>query len=129
MLAVKTFLKHFTHYSLGSGHFILRTDHKALAWLHSFKNPEGLIARCQGILAEYTYKQKHRQKIKCWDADAFTLIQQATPTISTVKLGEEKRRYWAEAQSKDLHISLIYDRPAHGTEKTIGEVSGRMQAG
>ena len=76
-----------------------------------------LNSSVQEILAEFTYKQNHRRNYKRWDADAFTLIQQATPTISTVKLGEEKRRYWAEAQSKDLHISLIYDRPAQSTEK------------
>ena len=34
-------------------HFTLCTDHKALIWLHTFKNAEGIMGRLQEILAEY----------------------------------------------------------------------------
>jgi len=32
---------------------VVRTDHRALQWLHSFKHPEGQIARWLQTLAEY----------------------------------------------------------------------------
>ena len=38
MLAVFTFVKQFKHYLLGRS-FKIRTDHKALTWLRSWKNP------------------------------------------------------------------------------------------
>ena len=42
MLAVVFFTKYFKHYLLGR-HFILRTDHGSLLWLHRFKEPEGQV--------------------------------------------------------------------------------------
>ena len=36
----------FLNLSLGRK-FVLRTDHSALQWLHSFKEPEGQVARWQ----------------------------------------------------------------------------------
>ena len=44
LLAVVTFVKHFWSYLLGR-HFILRTDHSALQWIYSMKEPEGQLAR------------------------------------------------------------------------------------
>ena len=40
LLAVVTFVKHFRPYLLGR-HFVLRTDHSALQWIYSMKEPEG----------------------------------------------------------------------------------------
>ena len=53
-------------------------------------------------------------------------IPQRQPKIATVKLGHQRSRNWADAQSKDPYISLIYDRLTHGTEKPSGkEMEGR----
>ena len=106
---------------LGSRQFILRTDHKALTWLHSFKDPEGIIARWQEILAESNYKLEHRPVSKHGNADALSHIPQRPPKIATVKLGDKRSRIWADTQSKDPYISLIYHRLTHGTDKPSGK--------
>ena len=44
MLALVDFIDHFRYYLLGRN-FLVRTDHHALQWLMSFKQPEGQVAR------------------------------------------------------------------------------------
>ncbi|VUZ49358.1 unnamed protein product [Hymenolepis diminuta] len=109
------------HYLLGPREFILRTDHKALTWLCSFKDPEGLIGRWQEILAEYHYKLEHRPGTKHGNADAMSRIPQDSPGVATIRLSDDTLAEWANAQSKDPYISLIYDRLVHGTDKPSGK--------
>ena len=59
LLAVVHFIVHFKHYLIGR-HFQLRTDHGALTWLFSFKQPEGQIARWLEILSEYNFNITYR---------------------------------------------------------------------
>ena len=42
--AIVTFTRHFRHYLLGRK-FTIVTDHRALQWLHNFKDPDGMTAR------------------------------------------------------------------------------------
>ena len=44
LLALVNFTRHFKHYLLGRKLQIF-TDHRALQWLHNFKDPDGLTAR------------------------------------------------------------------------------------
>ena len=44
LLALVTFTRHFRHYLLGQN-FTIVTDHSALQWLQSFKDPDGITAR------------------------------------------------------------------------------------
>ncbi len=40
--------------------FVVRTDHQAMQWLQSFKEPEGQVARWQEQLADFGFKVIHR---------------------------------------------------------------------
>ena len=96
LLAVVIFTKHFRLYLAGR-HFLLRTDHASLAWLRSFKEPEGQLARWLERLAEFDYKITHRQGKKHVNADAlsrlpcsqcgresyYPVLVAATPVVST----------------------------------------------
>ena len=42
-------------------HFTIRTDYNSLAWLNSFKQPEGQIARWLEHLQEYNFEVVHRK--------------------------------------------------------------------
>ena len=62
MLAMVYAIKHFRHYLYGRP-FTVRTDHNALRWLQSFKEPEGQVARWLETLAQYDYKIEHRPEL------------------------------------------------------------------
>ncbi|VDL64213.1 unnamed protein product [Hymenolepis diminuta] len=97
LLGVKTFLEHFRRYLLGPREFILRTDHKALTWVHSYKDPEGLIACWREILAEYHYKLEHRPGTKHGNADAMSRIPRDPPRVATIRFSDHGSAEWADA--------------------------------
>ena len=59
LLAVVKSLDHFHSYLYGA-QFKIRTDHAALRWLKSLKNPEGQLARWIGKLEQHNYSIEHR---------------------------------------------------------------------
>ena len=71
LLAVIKSVQHFHHYLYGR-HFTVRTDHAALSWLLSFRNPEGQIARWIQRLQEYDFEIQHRPGLKHNNADALS---------------------------------------------------------
>ncbi|KAJ8380842.1 hypothetical protein SKAU_G00016200 [Synaphobranchus kaupii] len=54
LLAVVLAIRHFKYYLCGL-HFTVRTDHSALQWLMSFKEPEGQVARWIEELQSYHF--------------------------------------------------------------------------
>ena len=54
MLAAVAMCIQFRSYLRGTK-FILRTDHKSLAWLHRFKDTEGMMARWLHALPQFHY--------------------------------------------------------------------------
>ena len=73
LLAVVFFVNQFRPYLLGK-HFKLRTDHGALTWLMSFKEPEGQMARWLEKLQEYDFEIRHRRGRKHTNADALSRL-------------------------------------------------------
>ena len=71
LLAVVYFVKYFRHYLYGQK-FIIRTDHAALKWLTTFKNPEGQVARWLEILSNYDFVIEHRPGKSHGNADAMS---------------------------------------------------------
>jgi len=59
LAAVVKGLSHFHHYLYGA-QFTIRTDHAALRWLKTLKEPEGQLARWLGKLEQYNYQVVHR---------------------------------------------------------------------
>ena len=58
MLALVDSLRHFRCYLIGKK-FKVRTDHSALQWLRTFKEPVGQVARWIERLAEYDFEIIH----------------------------------------------------------------------
>ena len=73
LLAVVTFLQHFKQYLLGNP-FMIRSDHGALTWLQTFKEPEGQLARWLEKLQEFQFTLIHRPGKKHNNADALSRI-------------------------------------------------------
>uniref|UniRef100_A0A673WIT2 Reverse transcriptase domain-containing protein n=1 Tax=Salmo trutta TaxID=8032 RepID=A0A673WIT2_SALTR len=71
LLAVVASIKHFKYY-LGGLPFTVRTDHSALQWLMSFREPEGQMARWLEELQPYDFTVVHRAGARHSNADAMS---------------------------------------------------------
>lgn len=71
LVAVNKAVQHFHHHLYGR-HFKLRTDHAALTWLRSFKDPEGQVARWIERFSQYDYTSEHRPGIRHGNADGLS---------------------------------------------------------
>ena len=61
LAAVLKSLGHFHHFLYGAK-FTIRTDHAALRWLKTLREPEGQLARWLGKLEQYNYQIVHGQE-------------------------------------------------------------------
>ena len=71
LLAVVLSIRHFKYYLCGPL-FRVRTDHAALQWLMSFKEPEGQVARWLEELQAFNFTVEHRQGARHANADALS---------------------------------------------------------
>ena len=71
LLAVVFACKHFRHYLYGHK-VTVRTDHSALKWLMSFKDPQGQVARWIEFLSTYDLEIHHRACMKHNKADSLS---------------------------------------------------------
>ena len=110
-------MKKFRHYLLGKK-FRVRTDHKALAWLWSFKEPEDQIARWQAYLAEFDMQIVHRKGFSHGNADSMS----RRPNRTSIQLQDDDiidggafcnvvasngKFDWKKAQSEDCNLEQI----------------------
>ena len=112
LLAIVAFIQHFRHYLYGKS-FIIRTDHNALKWLKSFKEPQGQVARWIELLAEFNFVVQHRPGTKHGNADGLSrraekdneieteekqevdVIDRTGVAVETVREGERRRAHEA----------------------------------
>ncbi len=71
LLALKYFTEYFRQYLLGR-EFLIRTDHQALKWLFSLKEPKGRIARWIEILSAFNFTVEYRPGKKHGNADGLS---------------------------------------------------------
>ena len=80
LLAIVTFTRHFRHYLLGRK-FTIVTDHRALQWLHNFKDPDGITARWLEKLAPFDYDVRHRPGKSIGHADGLSRIPSSVNAV------------------------------------------------
>ena len=73
LLAVVVYVWYFRHYLMGRK-FIIRTDHSALRWIMSFKEPENQLARWLEILSQFNFSIIHRSGKKHLNADSLSRL-------------------------------------------------------
>ena len=71
LLGIVDSMKHFHHYLYGK-HFVMRTDHAALQWLKSLRQPEGQLARWIARAEQYDYEIQYRPGLVHRNADALS---------------------------------------------------------
>ena len=75
LFAIVYFTQHFRNYLLGQK-FLIVTDHRALTWLYSFKEPDGLLARWIEKLGQFDFEIKHEAGKKIPHADCLSRVPQ-----------------------------------------------------
>ena len=106
LLAIVTFTRHFKHYLLGRK-FKIVTDHRALQWLHNFKNRDGLTARWLKKLAAFDYEVQHRPGKSIGHADGLSwipIVHQVTTSPSKEKSDELVKAKFFEIVHKNGNI-------------------------
>lgn len=71
LLAIKFFLERYKHYLLGRK-FLVRSDHQALKWLFSLKEPKGRIARWIEQMSAFDFMVEFRSGKKHENADSMS---------------------------------------------------------
>ena len=71
LLAVVAAVRRF-HYFLFGQKFVVRTDHNALRWLLTFKDPEGQLARWLETLTTYDFVIEYRRGVDHGNADSLS---------------------------------------------------------
>ena len=127
LLAVVTFVTHFKHYLLGA-QFLLRTDHKALVWLNSFRDTDGILARWIERLAAFDYIIQHRPGKHHTNADALSRIPSvdnpagksadtriafanavATSAPAPADSGADNAQWYPSYSKEELHSAQLAD--------------------
>jgi hypothetical protein len=71
LLAVRYFMEYFKQYLLGKA-FLVRSDHQALHWLFSFKEPTGRVARWIEVMSAYDFSIEYRPGKRHGNADGMS---------------------------------------------------------
>ena len=87
LLDIVNLTRLFKHYLL-RGKFKVATDHRALQWLHNFKDPDGLTARWLEELAAFDYEVQHRPGKSIGHADGLSRI----PIVNQVSTSQSKEK-------------------------------------
>ena len=120
--------------------FIIRTDHNALKWLKSFKEPQGQVARWIELLAEFNFVVQHRPGTKHGNADGLSrraekdneieteekqevgAIDRPGVAVKTVREGERRRAHEAtrsEVKSDGVVREAEVNLPTFSRDKSI----------
>ena len=81
LLAIVNYTRHFKHYLLGR-RFKIITDHRALQWLHNFKDLDALTARWLGKLTTFDYEIEHRSGKSIGHADCMSRLPETTAALN-----------------------------------------------
>ena len=71
LLAVRYYLEYFRQYLLGRK-IKVRTDHRALRWLFTFKEPKGRVAAWLEVMTEYDFQIEYRPGSRHCNSDALS---------------------------------------------------------
>ena len=115
LLAIVTFTRHSKHYLLGRK-FKIVTDHRALQWLHNFKDPDGLTARWLEKLAAFDYEVQQRPCKSIGHDDGLSripIVNQVTTSPSKEKLDEPVKTNFFELIHKNGNLIESKDSLAH----------------
>ena len=108
LYAVVYYTHYFREYLIGRK-FDVITDHRALVWLCSFKEPDGLVARWKEKLSLFDFEIKHRPGTQISHADVLSRANDNSYKISAVNLESSKKAEvpFAKTQTDDYTLGMV----------------------
>ena len=113
LLAVVSAVRHFKYYLCGLT-FTVRTDHSALQWLMSFKEPEGQVARWIEELQSYNFAIVHRAGARHTNADALSRRPCSESGCRHCEKREDRERELCTQEESCAALTVA--QPAAGSE-------------
>ena len=126
MLGLVDSLRHFRCYVLGKK-FRVRTDHSALQWLRTFKEPVGQVARWIERLAEYDFDIVHRPGKQHSNADALSRYPVSVVTMEESWFGPALKADFRKQQAKDTITSELLRWVSKGSRPKSERMDGAPQ--
>jgi len=127
LLSVRYFVEYFHHYLMGRK-FIIRSDHQALKWLVSFKEPKGRVARWIEILSAYDYEIQFRKGTQHGNADSLSRCPNPTDcdcaendSGNNLKCGPCGK---CEKKAEEMQSTFVFGRNDH-TVSTLRRITGK----
>ncbi|XP_061115069.1 uncharacterized protein LOC133139508 [Conger conger] len=111
LLAVVMAVEHFKYY-LGGLHFTVRSDHSALQWLMTFREPEGQLARWIEELQAYDFNVIHRAGRQHGNADA---LSRRPCAADGCRYCERRERGWKDAATGETLWQVVVPRALRET--------------
>ena len=108
LLAVVKAIEHFNYYLYGQK-FRVRTDHSALQWLMSFREPQGQLTRWVEKLQIYDFTVEHRSGSEHKNADALSRRPCADGTCKQCDRYEE--RFLQEKVARVSKADVLHVKP------------------
>jgi hypothetical protein len=138
LLAVRYFIEYYRQYLLGRK-FCVRTDHLALIWLFSMKEPEGRVARWLEILSPFDFYVEYRPGPKHTNADCMSRCNNPrdcecneTDNLEYLKCDPckkcQKRAIDMESSLKSMSSYLTKENPQELSQNHICSVKTREQS-
>lgn len=131
LLAVKYFVEYFRYHLLGR-QFTIRTDHQAIKWLFTLKEPKGRIQRWIEILSAYNFDIEYRPGNRHGNADGLSRCPNPRDchcheqdNMESLKCGPckkcQKRSMESDSNSPAGRVQNITCTKIPGQKKTEGQ--------
>ena len=115
LFAIVYFTQHFRNYLLGQK-FLIITDHRALTWLYSSKEPDGLLARWIEKLGQIDFKIKHEAGKKIPHADSLSRVPQTEDQVKDCnqvnQINTEENNIWSIGLGKSVEQLVEHQKNA-----------------
>ena len=115
VFAIVYFTQHIRNYLLGQK-FLIVTDHGALTWLYSFKEPDGLLARWIEKLEQFDFEIKHEAGKKIPHADCLSRVPQTEDKVINSdhvnQVNTEDKNIWSIGLGKSLEQLVKHQKNA-----------------
>ena len=126
LLAVMLAVRHFKYYLCGLP-FVVRTDHAALQWLMSFREPEGQIARWLEELQAYDFTIEHRAGQRHGNADALSRRPCAASACHYCERVESREKVLLEDQEEGAPVVSQREEKFCGLVQSVGADEWRRE--